>query len=138
MDQIRYQGYARDRGFNPIQMSTASIDAIAQQGNGLLRQMQDNRETNRRNRDSYQSGMINAQNIEQQNRADNFNFQQRVDERFQEGINQNLRQSVNNAANYQQNLDKQVTALSVLAPLSKTIGSIVVRSEEHTSELQSH
>lgn len=130
MDQIRYQGYARERGFNPIQMSTASIDAIAQQGNGLLRQMQDNRETNRRNRDAYQAGMINAQNIEQQNRADNFNFEQRSRERFQEGVNQNLRQRVNDAANYQQNLDKQVTALSVLAPLSKTIGDIVVEHQK--------
>jgi hypothetical protein len=134
MDQIKYQGYARDRGFNPIQMSTASIDSIAQQGNYLLRQMQDNRETNRRNRDAYQSGMVNAQNIERQNRADNFAFDQRSRERYQDAVNQNLQQKVYDAQNYQQNLDKQVTALSVLAPLSGTIGKMIVDWKKNKDE----
>lgn len=134
MDQIKYQGYARDRGFNPIQMSTASIDAISQQGNYLLRQMQDNRETNRRNRDAYQAGMVNAQNIERQNRADNFAFEQRSRDRAQEALNQNLKQKVYDAQSYQQNLDKQVTALGALSGLAPTIGKMVLEYKKGRDE----
>lgn len=134
MDQIKYQGYARDRGFNPVQLSTASVDAIGQQGGAMLRQMRDNQDAERRNRDAFLSGMQNAQQLEQQNRAANFEFSQRNRERYQDAVSQNLKQSVVDAQRAQQNLDQQVTVLGALAPLSETVGKMLVKWKEQKDE----
>jgi murein DD-endopeptidase MepM/ murein hydrolase activator NlpD len=134
MDQIKYQGYARDRGFNPIQLSTASVDAIGQQGGAMLRQMRDNQSAENRNRDAFLSGMQNAQQLEQQNRASNFEFSQRSNDRYQEAVARNLRQQVVDATQAQQNLDQQVTILGALAPLSKTVGEMLVNWKKEKDE----
>ena len=134
MDQIKYQGYARDRGFNPVQLSTASVDAIGQQGGAMLRQMRDNQDAERRTRDAFLSGMQNAQQLEQQNRAANFEFSQRNRERYQEAVSQNLKQSVLDARMAQQNIDQQVTVLGALAPLSETVGKMLVKWKEQKDE----
>lgn len=134
MEQIRYQGYARDRGFNPVQLSTASVDAIGQQGNSMLRQMRENQSAERETRNAYLSGMQNAQQLEQQNRAGNFEFMQRSNQRYQEAVQQRMRQNVEDARLSAANLDKQVTALSVLAPLSGTIAQAVVNWKKQKDE----
>jgi len=134
MDQIRYQGYARDRGFTPIQVSTASVDAIAQQGNSMLRQMRENQGAERENRNAFLSGMQNAQQLEQQNRADNFSFMQRSRERFQNAIEQRSGQAVEDARLAAVNLEKQTTLLSVLAPLSATIAKQVIEYRKQKQE----
>lgn len=126
MDQIKYQGYARDRGFNPIQVGMGSVDAMAQQGNAVIRQMRENQSISNQNRSEFLAGMRNAQQMEAQNRAQNFEFEQQSRQRYQEGVDQNLRQKVIDAQNAAQNLDQQVTALSVLAPLSKTVSELVL------------
>lgn len=134
MEQIRYQGYARDRGFNPVQLSTASVDAIAQQGNSMLRQMRENQSAEREQRNSFLSGMQNAQQLEQQNRADNFAFAERTQQRFQDAALQNSQQRVEDARIAAQNIDKQVTALSILAPFSGTIAKAVVEWKKQKDE----
>jgi len=134
MDQIKYQGYARDRGFNPIQLSTASVDSIGQQGGAMLRQMRDNQSTERQNRDAFLSGMQNAQQLEQQNRASNFEFSQRSRQRYQEAVSRNQQQRVLDARMAQQNLDNQVTVLGALAPLSKTVGEMLVNWKKEKDE----
>lgn len=134
MDQIKYQGYARDRGFNPIQLSTASVDAIGQQGGAMLRQMRDNQSTERQNRDAFLSGMQNAQQLEQQNRASNFEFSQSSRQRYQDAVSQNLKQRVLDARMAQQNLNQQVTVLGALAPLSKTVGEMLVNWKKEKDE----
>lgn len=134
MDQIKYQGYARDRGFSPIQLSTGSVDAIGQQGNAMLRQMRENQSAERQNRDAFLSGMQNAQQLEQQNRASNFEFAQRSRQRYQESVSRNLQQRVLDARMAQQNLDQQVSVLGALAPLSKTVGEMVVNWKKEKDE----
>lgn len=134
MDQIRYQGYARDRGFNPIQLSTASVDAIGQQGNSMLRQMRENQGAERESRNAFLSGMQNAQQLEQQNRADNFSFMQRSSQRYQDAVQQRQGQLVEDARLSAATIDKQVTALSVLAPLSGTIAQAVVNWKKQKDE----
>jgi muramidase (phage lysozyme) len=140
MDQVKYQGYARGQGFSPIQLSTASVDAIAQQGNNLLRQMQDNRETERRNRDAFQSGMENAQQQERQNRASNFNFESQYRDYYQGAALQNARTRVENATNTQRNqLKRTELDFSALATLSGTIAKMVQddrKKKDEIAELQ--
>jgi hypothetical protein len=136
MEQIRYQGYARDRGFNPVQLSTASVDAIGQQGNSMLRQMRENQSAERETRNAYLSGMQNAQQLEQQNRADNFAFMHRSSQRYQDAVQQRMGQNVEDARLAAANIDKQVTALSLLAPLSGTIAQAVVNWKKQKDEDQ--
>jgi hypothetical protein len=136
MEQIKYQGYARGQGFDPIQVSTASVDAIAQQGNYLLRQMQDNRETERRNRDAFQSGLENAQQQERQNRANNFNFESQYRDYYQGAALQNARTKVENATNAQRNQLKSTEFdFEALASLSGTIAKMVQDNRKKKDEI---
>lgn len=134
MEQIRFQGYARDRGFNPVQVSNASVDAIAQQGNAMARQMQDARQQERQNRNDFLQGMQNAQQLEAQNRRSNFEFAQSNRQRVQEAVNQNMRQQVIDEQNRQQNLDRQLSVFSSLAGLSGTIAKTVVEWKTQKDE----
>lgn len=132
MEQIKYQGYARDRGFNPIQLSTASVDAIAQQGNFVLRQMRDNADTERRNRDQYLSGMERAQGIEAQNRSENFQFTQNAQRSYQDAVLRNKQTEINNIKTES---DQQLRAFESLAGLSKTISEAVIARKKKQDEI---
>jgi hypothetical protein len=134
MDQIKYQGYARERGFNPIQLSTASVEAIGQQGNAMLRQMRENQDAERGNRNAFLSAQQNAQQLERQNRADNFEFQQRSTERFQQGALQNQQVKIQDAINAQRNFDKDLTIMSSLAGFSQTLGKAIIEYKKGKDE----
>ena len=121
MEQIRYQGYARDRGFNPIQVSAASVEAIGQQGSAMLRQMRENQDIERSNRNAFIQAQQNAQQIERQNRAENFQFGQRSRELSQQATLQNQQIKIQDAVNAQRNFDKDLTTLAVLGNFSTTI-----------------
>lgn len=121
MEQIRYQGYARDRGFNPIQVSTASVEAIGQQGSAMLRQMRENQDIERSNRNAFIQAQQNAQQLERQNRAENFQFGQRSRELSQQATLQNQQIKIQDVVNAQRNFDKDLTTLAVLGNFSTTI-----------------
>jgi hypothetical protein len=112
MEQIKYQGAAQKRGFNPIQVSTASVDAIDQQGQGLLRQMRSNQAIEKGNRDAFEAATRQNQNIEAQNRADNSQFAREVRARYQEALQQNVRTQITSSQRSQQNLESSFQALS--------------------------
>jgi hypothetical protein len=134
MEQIRYQGYARERGFNPIQVSNANVESIGQQGQALLRQMRENQQIERSNRDAYLSGQETRQRIEQQNRDANFEFSQRSRERYQQGVQQNLKTNVENAVRNQQNLENNITAVGALASLAPSLNKVVLNYQKNKDE----
>ena len=115
MDQIKYQGYARDRGFNPIQMSTASVDAIAQQGNAMSRQMRENQSAERSSRDAYQSQVNQNNQLEDQNRDRNFQFSQDSRKSRFDAKAQNYQMSVRNAEAQGQQTAKMFEQLSAFS-----------------------
>lgn len=100
----------------------------------MLRQMRENQGAERENRNAFLSGMQNAQQLEQQNRADNFSFMQRSRDRFQNAIEQRTGQAVEDARLAAANLEKQTTLLSVLAPLSATIAKQVIEYRKQKQE----
>jgi hypothetical protein len=131
MEQVKYQGYARERGFNPTQMSTASVEAIGQQGSNLLRQMQKNSDIERRNRDAYQSQVERNQGIEEQNRRENRQFERASDRAVFEGRAQNYRISIDNILRKQQDVEKTFGALSSLSgTLAKTVSDWKTQKDE--------
>lgn len=115
MEQVKYQGYARERGFNPIQMSTASIDAIGQQGNAMLRQMRENQDAERSNRNAFLSQVQSNQQVEAQNRSNNYDFERRSRDMYQQAVLQNLKTKTNNAIVESENTQKTLEALSVFS-----------------------
>jgi len=127
MEQIKYQGYARDRGFNPIQMSTASVDAIGQQGNAMLRQMRDNQDIERSNRNAFQSQVQQNQQIESQNRSENYQFDKRSRDMYQQGVLQNLKTQQQNELVKADDLEKTLKGLSAF---STTIGKTLTDLQE--------
>jgi muramidase (phage lysozyme) len=136
MDQIKYQGYARDRGFNPIQMSTASVDAIAQQGNAMSRQMRENQSAERSSRDAYQSQVNQNNQLEDQNRDRNFQFSQDSRQSRFDAKAQNYQMSVRNAEAQGQQTAKMFEQLSAF---SGTISKIVLdqkKKQDEAAELE--
>ena len=131
MEQVKYQGYARERGFNPIQVSTDSVDAIGRQGESLLRQMRDNQGIERRNRDAFQSQVQDNQQIESQNRSDNFKFDQRSRDMYQQGVLQNLKRQQQNELVKAQDIE---TAFGALSGLSNTIAKVVLDNKKKRDE----
>lgn len=117
-DQIAYRGQARERGFNPIQLSTAGVDAILQQGAGLSRQLRENQQIEEGNRNRFQAGMEAAQRLESANRQRNFELSEDSKRAAQEARLQNLRTKVNDAQSaVKNNTDAQSS--DVLQSLSK-------------------
>lgn len=134
MDQIKYQGYARDRGFNPIQVSNANVDAIAQQGQGLLRQLRSNQAIERSNRDAYLSGQEFKQQAEQRNRDANFQFAARSRQAYQDGVSRNLQTKIQDATRAQQSFDKDMTTMGALASLAPTLSKVVTEYQKNKDE----
>lgn len=131
MEQVKYQGYARDRGFNPIQVSTGSVDAIAQQGNALVRQMRDNQGAESRNRGEYLSALSDKNQQEAQNRSSNFEFSQRSRAKVEQGNLNNLQQK---AKNFEVQSQRTANALAPLAGLSQTVGKLLIDWQNKKNE----
>ena len=112
-------------------MSTASVDAIGQQGNNLLRQMQQNSDIERRNRDAYQSQVQQNQQIESQNRSENYQFDSKSRRMYQQGVLQNLKTQQQNDLVKAQNIE---TAFGALSGLSKTIANVVLENKKKRDE----
>lgn len=134
MDQIKYQGYARDRGFNPIQYSTGRVDAIAQQGAGMLRQLRANQQAEIRNRDEFLKATQNAQNMERENRQANYEFARSSRKSRQDAILRNQAVGIRDAERAQQNYDPDLTALAQLSKFSQTLTKQFVEYQKQRDE----
>ncbi len=136
MDQIKYQGYARDRGFNPVQFSMGRVDAIGQQGDSMLRQMRDNQRTEIGNRDAFLQATQRAQALERENRQANFEFARSSRKSFQDAVLRNQERLVTDAQRAQQNYDKDLTNLALLSRFSDTISKSLVEYQKQREEDQ--
>ena len=136
MDQIKYQGYARDRGFNPVQFSTGRVDAIAQQGASMLRQLRDNQRAEIGNRDAFLQATQRAQALERENRAANYEFARSSRKSYQEAALRNQERLVNDAQRAQQNFEPELTALAQLSKFSETISKSLVEYQKQREEDQ--
>lgn len=123
MDQIEYKGQARERGFNPIQLSTGKVDAILQQGAGLARQLRENQQIESSNRNAFQAGQEAAQRLEEANRSRNFQLSESAQVAAQRATEQNLRTRIANAEGVIRNQppNEIVPLLNTLAQFSPTI-----------------
>jgi hypothetical protein len=122
-EQIEFRGQARERGFNPIQLSTGKVDAILQQGAGLSRQLRENQDIESRNRNAFQAGQEAAQRLEAANRSRNFELSESAEAAAQRATEQNLRTRIANAEGVIRNqpADDIMPLLTTLSKFSNTI-----------------
>ena len=135
-EQITYRGQARERGFNPIQLSTGRVDAILQQGAGLSRQLRENASIEESNRNRFAAGQEQAQQLEAANRSRNFQLSEAAQEAAQRAKEQNLRTRINNAENAIRNQvpDPISPLLGELSKFSTTIAKMVTERQKAKAE----
>lgn len=135
-EQIAYRGQARERGFNPIQLSTGRVEAILEQGAGLSRQLRENASIEESNRNRFSAGQEAAQRLEAANRSQNFELSQSAELAAQKATEQNLRTQINNAESAIRNqVPSQITPFfESLAKFSNTIATQISEYQKEKAE----
>ena len=121
-EQISYQGYAQAEGFRPIQVSDANVARIGQEGQRIIRGMEEQRQADIRNRTEYLQGLRYKNQLEASARDRNEQLRRGNVADIQERKFDNIEREIQ--ANYtnQQNIYKSISSLSTKAfELANTI-----------------
>lgn len=135
-EQVTFRGQARERGFQPQQLSTGRVDAILQQGAGLARQLRENADIEETNRNRFQAGQQQAQQLEAANRSKNFELSEAAKRAAFEATQQNLRTRINNAESAIRNQprDEVTPLLQSLAKFSTSIQTMIAEKQKIRDE----
>ena len=114
-EQISYQGYAQAEGFRPIQVSDANVARIGQEGQRIIRGMEQQRQADIRNRTEYLQGLRYKNQLEASARDRNEQLRRGNVADIQERKFENIEREIQ--ANYtnQQNLYNSISNLSTSA-----------------------
>jgi len=121
-EQISYQGYAQAEGFRPIQVSDANVARIGQEGQRIIRGMEEQRQADIKNRTDYLQGLKYKNQLEAEARDRNEQMRRGNVADIQERKFDNIEREIQ--ANYtnQQNIYKSISSLSTKAfELANTI-----------------
>ena len=135
MRQVEYRGYARGQGFNPIQVPD-STRKIAQRDEAYTAGMQRYASQLQANRQNYQQGMERKFAAEEQNRRENFQWQEKEAERYQNAVLRNIETERQNAATAAQFVGQDKGVLQALSGLSQTISKGLVEYDKKVSAEQ--
>jgi hypothetical protein len=133
MRQTEYRGYARDKGFNPVQVPD-STRKIAQRDQAYVQGLSRYAAQVEQNRNSYARGLERKFNTEEQNRQSNFQWMQSEQQRYQEAVLKNIDTERDNAARALQSVGQDRSALEALSTLSKTAANALVTLDKAKSE----
>ena len=111
-EQISYQGYAQAEGFRPIQVSDANVARIGQEGQRIIRGMEEQRKADIQNRTEYLRGLKYKNQLEAGARDRNEQLRRGNVADIQEQKFANIEREIQ--ANYtnQQNLYNSISSLS--------------------------
>ena len=111
-EQISYQGYAQAEGFRPIQVSDANVARIGQEGQRIIRGMEEQRKADIQNRTEYLRGLKYKNQLEASARDRNEQLRRGNVADIQERKFDNIEREIQ--ANYtnQQNLYNSISSLS--------------------------
>jgi hypothetical protein len=119
MDQVKFKGYAQQRGFQPIQAPMGVLSRMQEQADRTLRGMRDNANALTSQRNDYEQALRGTLAREQQNRDDIYQFERQSRRNYQQARLNNLKLKAENVG------EPDIQNLSALADLSKTVGNIV-------------
>lgn len=135
MRQVEYRGYARGQGFNPIQVPD-STRKIAERDQAYISGMQRYASQFQANRQDYQQGLERKFRAEEQNRRENFQWQEREAERYQNAVLRNIETERQNAATAAQFVGQDKTVLRALSGLSQSISKGLIEYDKKLSAEQ--
>ena len=95
MNQIQYQGYAQRTGFDPIKAPDQTARILAE-GQRVIRGMEAVQSQTRRNNDAQLAGLQRKNQLEEQNRNQNYNLDKSFRERYQKALENRYRARLNN------------------------------------------
>ena len=93
MNQIQYQGHAQRTGFDPLKVPDQTARILAE-GKRTISGMEAVRDQDRRNRDSYLSGLQRKNQLEAQNREANHDLDKTFRQRYESAVLQNYKTNV--------------------------------------------
>lgn len=133
MEQVGFQGYARSKGFDPVRISNANVQAIAEEGERVIRGMERLRDQDIQNRTEFARALSTSN--EQSQRSRDVEYQRRAKnrERVQEGNLNNLRTLRQNAEAKERSVANNYTAL---AGISKTAAEQVFKIQQARTDRQ--
>lgn len=133
MEQVGFQGYARSKGFDPVRISNANVQAIAAEGERVIRGMERLRDQDIQNRTQFAQALSTSN--EQSQRSRDVEYQRRSKNRdaVQEGQLNNLKTLRLNAENQERSIAQNYSAV---AGLSKTAAEQVFKIQQTQTDRQ--
>ena len=114
MNQIQYQGHAQRTGFDPLKVPDQTARILAE-GKRTISGMEAVRDQDRRNRDSYLSGLQRKHQLEAQNREANHDLDKTFRQRYQSAVLQNYKTNVDNANRHAGDIEQITGSLSAFS-----------------------
>jgi len=114
-EQISYQGYAQAEGFRPIQVSDANVARIGQEGQRIIRGMEEQRKADIQNRTEYLRGLKYKNQLEAGARDRNEQLRRGNVADIQEQKFANIEREIQATYTNQQNLYNSISNLSTSA-----------------------
>jgi hypothetical protein len=120
MEQVGFQGYAQSKGFDPVKISNANVQAIAAEGERVIRGMERLRDQDIKNRTAFAEALSTSNRESQRSRDAEYDRRSKNRERMQTAKLSNLKTVRINAEREEQNIKNTYESL---AGLSKTAAS---------------
>lgn len=128
MDQVKFRGYAQQKGFQPIQAPFGVLSRMQEQTSRTLRGMQDNANALTTQRNDYENALRANAAKEQQNRDQIYEFERQSNRAVHAASQRNLQLQKESLG------EPDIQTLSGLADLSKTISGLVSEYAENKKE----
>ena len=112
----KYQGYARKRGFRQRDPGYGSLSRLREQGNQVIRDLQEDRAEQRRISEQYNRDLDSNFKRSQQNQAELYQFESTVQDRRNAAVNANNQTRIRNAETEARNSDVLYKQLGEFVP----------------------
>lgn len=128
MDQVRFRGYAQQRGFQPIQAPFGQLSRMQEQSSRVLRGMEENANALTNQRNQYEADLRSKLAKEQANREAVYEFERQSKRSYKEAALNNLKVAGENVG------QPNIQNLTALSELSKTVGELVTNYAKQKKE----
>ncbi len=121
----KYQGHARRTNFQRRDPGYQSLNRMQQQGDRVIRGLEEDRQEQLRNEQNYARSLDNNFERAQQNRQELFQLQSRIDDNRMQAERNVARQRVRDAETQQRNVE---TANRQLSQFSQTLANTAIEA----------
>jgi hypothetical protein len=135
MDQIGFRGYAQSLGFDPIKAPDESKREL-QRGQQEIDNVRRTQASNRKNREEFADALSRKNQIESQNRLQNFNSEKEWRRAFQNQVLANQERQLRNFAVEQDNIARNYEALGQFSETATKIALDYRKKREEAEDIE--